>query len=246
MGSPGIEETEHPISAVLIRPAGKETIQQRSLPYELKTERRSEQVIYREDFSDAASGWPQNPGFFLKGGRYHLQQLRPKVLNEGQVAANGPWWSDFEASVVVEFGASTEDFQLRLPGETQIRQTSSLPPAAGLVFRLNERGYYALLISRPIGFSKVLYKLVKKLLPSAAAQDLLFWDQELLSKPQLGRPSQHKLGVVCRGSLIQLNVDGLRVRELRDESFSDGLVGVTLLGEGQAMFDDLLAQSMVQ
>ena len=37
-----------------------------------------------------------------------------------------------------------------------------MTPAAGLVFRLNERGYYALLISQSFGNAKVHYKLVKK------------------------------------------------------------------------------------
>lgn len=244
--SPGEERPALPVSAVPLKPTGAATISQRSLPYEVKTERRGEQVIYREDFSDAASGWPQKPGFFLRTGRYHLEQLRPDVRNEGQVAANGPWWTDFEASVVVEFGAAAQDSQLRLPGETQFRQTTSAPPAAGLVFRLNERGYYALLISRPTGFSNVHYKLVKKIHPSAAAHDLLFWEQELLRSPQPGQPHQHKLGVVCRGSLIQLKVDGVRVNELRDEDFSDGLVGTALFGQGHAMFDDLLAQSSAE
>ncbi len=225
----GDDETELPVSAVPVRPSGAETIQQRTLPYEIKTERRDGQVIFREDFSDAASGWPQKPGFFLKEGRYHLEQLRLKAFNEGRVAANGPWWTDFEASVVVEFQSGQKDFH-------------SMPPAAGLVFRLNERGYYALVISRPAGFAKVYYKPVEKF-HTAAAHDLLFWDQEW--RPDPGRLFQHKLGVVCRGSLIQLYVDGLRVRELRDESFSDGIVGTVLFGEGHAVFDDLLAQSIV-
>jgi hypothetical protein len=242
--SPGVEETEQLVSAVPIRPTGTETIQQRSLPYELKTERRGEQVIFREDFSDAASGWPQKRGFFLKGGRYHLERVGPTVLNEGQVAANGPWWTDFTASVVVEFGPGAQDSHLRLPGETQIRQTSSLPPAAGLVFRLNERGYYALLISHPFGKAKVHYKLVRKDVNSGMTRDLLFWEQEW--RPGPGAIFRYKLGVVCRGNFIQLLVEGLQVSELRDESFSDGLVGTVLFGEGHAIFDDLVAQSIVE
>jgi len=60
------EGIELPVSAVPVRPIGPETIRQRTLPYEVKTERHGEQVIFREDFSDPASGWPQKPGFFLK------------------------------------------------------------------------------------------------------------------------------------------------------------------------------------
>jgi len=247
--SRGDEETELPVSAAPVRPTGAETIQERSLPYEIKTERRSEQVVFREDFSDPASGWPQKPGFLIKEGRYHLEMAvraprlpqlprgdsrittEVKVLNEGQLAANGPWWTDFEASVLVEFQSGRRDFH-------------SMTPAAGLVFRLNERGYYALLISQSFGKAKVHYKLVKKDIGSTMTRDLLFWDAEW--RPGPGAIFRHKLGVICRGSLIQLQVEGLKVQELRDESFSDGLVGAVLFGEGHAVFDDLVAQSIVE
>ena len=243
----GDDATELPVSDVPVGPTGAEAIQQRSLPYEIKTERRGEQVIFREDFSDPASGWPQKPGVFIKAGQYHLERpaVKPsrlprgdapittevKILNEGQVAANGPWWTDFEASVLVEFQSGRRDFH-------------SMTPAAGLVFRLNERGYYALLISHSFGHAKVHYKLVKKDLGSTVTRDLLFWDEEW--RPGSGGILRHKLGVVCRGSLIQLLVEGLKVNEFRDDSFSDGLVGAALFGEGHAVFDDLLAQSIVQ
>ena len=60
-----------------------------------------------------------------------------------------------------------------------------MTPAAGLVFRLNERGYYALLISHSFGHAKVHYKLVKKDLSSTVTRDLLFWDEEW--RPGSGR-----------------------------------------------------------
>jgi len=244
---PPERETELPVSAVPVRPTGAAAIQQRTLPHEIKTERRGEQVIFREDFSDAASGWPQKSGFFIRAGRYHLERpavrssrlprgdspitTEVKILNEGQVAANGPWWTDFEASVLVEFQFGRRD-------------SHSMTPAAGLVFRLNERGYYALLISHSFGHAKVHYKLVKKDLGSTVTRDLLFWDEEWRPAPE--GILRHKLGVICRGSLIQLLVAGLKVNEVRDESFSDGLVGAVLFGEGHAMFDDLVAQSIVE
>jgi len=245
--SPGDEENELPVSAAPVRPTGAETIQQRSLPYEIKTERRGDQVIFRDDFSDAASGWPQKPGFFLKAGQYHLEQLRPKILNEGHVAANGPWWTDFEASMVVEFQSRRQDVPSITPGsepQGQLLMKHRIRGAAGLVFRLNERGYYALIISEPIGKAKIHYKLVKKDVHSTMTHDLLFWDQEW--RPSPTGPLQHKLGVVCRGSLIQLQVGGLQAGEIHDESFSDGLVGAVLFGEGHAVFDDLVAQSIIE
>jgi hypothetical protein len=52
--------------------------------------------------------------------------------------------------------------------------------------------------------------------------------------------------VVCRDSLIQLRVNGLQIQEIRDETFSDGLVGAVLFGEGHAVFDDLIVQSITE
>ena len=91
---------------------------------------------------------------------------------------------------------------------------------------------------------KFFTRLVKKDANSTVTRDLLFWDQEW--RPGPGGIFRHKLRVVCRGSLIQLQVDGLQVRELCDESFSDGLVGAVLFGEGHSVFDDLVAQSIVE
>jgi Ca-activated chloride channel homolog len=235
------EEIEAPVTAVPVKPIGPETIRQRVLPYELKTERRGGQVIFNEDFSDPASGWPQKPGFFLKANKYHLEQRNLKVLNEGRVAANGPWWTDFEASLVVEL----ESTQVRPePAPAAIRPSLySQPPAAGLVFRLNERGYYAFVISQPHPGGKIFFKVVKKVSNSTSTSDLSFWEQAWQPRRAEVR---YRLGVACHGNQIRLHVDGVQVTELRDESFSDGLLGMVLFGEGHAVFDDLIARSTVE
>ena len=98
-------------------------------------------------------------------------------------------------------------------------------------------------LASSFGHAKVHYKLVKKDLGSTLTRDLLFWDQEW-------RPASSGIfGTSLEWSaaaVIQLLVEGLQVSELRDESFSDGLVGTALFGEGHAVFDDLLAQSIVE
>ena len=237
------EEVELPVSAVPVRPIGPETIRQRTLPYEVKTERHGEQVIFREDFSDPASGWPQKPGFFVKANQYHLEQLRPKALNEGRVAANGPWWTDFQASLVVQLDEPAEDVRLE-PDRAAIQPNFySQHPAAGLVFRLNERGYYAFLISRAYAGGKIFFKVVKKGSNSTSTSDLSFWEQAW--QPRRAE-IRHKLGVICHGNLIQLQVDGVQVTEFHDDSFYDGLLGMVLFGAGHAVFDDLVAQSIVE
>lgn len=106
-------------------------------PYESKLTRDNGRLIYREDFSDPRSGWPMHEGSRYGSGEYHRVRsgrLEPAV--EGSVAAYGPWWSDVRASVSAKFVAQnpTGGFVITAP-------------AAGLVFRMNDRGYYALLIS---------------------------------------------------------------------------------------------------
>ena len=210
-------------------PPAADTISQRSFPYEINVERQGQLVIFREDFSDAASGWPQKPGFYLKSGSYHLENARSTRNDDGLVAANGPVWTDLRASVSVEFAS-------------YYRGLGSVSPAAGLVFRLNDRGYYAFLIS-PSGTSSIHYKLVRRDFDSAVARDLISWQED--SRTGARGASGRKLEVICVGDLIQLFINDVQVHELRDIGLEEGLVGASLFGEGHAVFDDLAARSII-
>ncbi|MCI0420737.1 MAG: VWA domain-containing protein, partial [Acidobacteria bacterium] len=182
-------------------PVSSDTIRERLLPYEIKVERQGNGQTFREDFADPTSGWPQKAGFFYQKGEYHLVANKLPVVNEGLVAANGPWWKDFRAALTLEFKVGQRGIQ-------------SFPPAAGLVFRMNERGYYALLVSKALASGKVHYKLIKKLIKPAGTVDLMHWTREW--RPDSGRILQHKLRVVCTGSQIQLYVDGLSMGIVED------------------------------
>jgi len=172
-----------------------------------------------------------------------LEQLRPKDLNEGRVAANGPWWTDFQASLVVQLDEPAEQVRLE-PDRAAIQPNfHSQHPAAGLVFRLNERGYYAFVISRAYAGGKIFFKVVKKVSNSTSTSVLSFWEQAW--QPRRAE-IRHELGVICHGNVIQLQVDGLQVTEFHDDSFYDGLLGMVLFGTGHAVFDDLIAQSIVE
>ena len=63
------------------------------------------------------------------------------TFRENVIAAYGPWWSDFRASATVATA---------LPVDSR-KEDSSFPyaahPAAGLIFRLNKDGYYAVLVN---------------------------------------------------------------------------------------------------
>src|SRR5262245_12138715 len=56
--------------------------------YQAKVERKDGRLIYREDFADSTSGWPDRPSSFYKDGEYHLAEADAR-------AANGPWFRDF-------------------------------------------------------------------------------------------------------------------------------------------------------
>ena len=62
--------------------------------YQSKLERKGGRAIYREDFADPASGWPNSSASFYRGGEYHLTEADAR-------AANGPWLKDFDASVTL-------------------------------------------------------------------------------------------------------------------------------------------------
>ncbi len=65
-----------------------------------------------------------------------------QVMGEVKLAAYGPWWYDFRASVSVD-------------------EEQSNAEAEGMIFRLNERGYYAVLLQTIHG-SGGYFKLVKQ------------------------------------------------------------------------------------
>src|SRR5436309_640723 len=110
-----------------------------------------------------ASGWPNKSGFFYDQGEYHITKA-------GSAAANGPWLNDLHASLTVRLSAGTskKDQPQEIvsigpitPGVSPIQIKESLP-GAGLVFPLNELGYYAFLISGSSASQRAYYKLVRK------------------------------------------------------------------------------------
>jgi len=93
--------------------------------YQGKVERKGGRVIYREDFADSTSGWPDRPSSFYKDGEYHLMEADAR-------SANGPWFRDFHASVAVELRDGPEYWPV------SSSKVVALSPEAGLAFRLNE------------------------------------------------------------------------------------------------------------
>ena len=220
----------------------------RPYPYESKMASRNGCTVYHEDFQNEASGWPSKERYHYAAGAYqivstkhpapeHTFSLSPGYFPmgdlgsadpaEGVLVANGPSFGDLNASVSLE---------LKPTGGA-----GDLAAAAGLVFRLNDRGYYAVIISKSAsGSRKISFKLVKKYYFETTARDLLPWTEFPLS--DLRDSTQRKISVGCRGAVITILLQGHPAAKCEDRDFDKGLVGMILYGTGHAVFQDLLAE----
>jgi len=155
---------------------------------------------------------------------------------EGTVAAYGPWWGDFRASLSIDDRGSDQE------GE-------------GMVFRLNDGGYYALLVTRIAKHCS--FKLLKKVWPPSFSAPL-FSHRETVMIPWTGctpeiehdeadykrQTTQKKITVECKGERITIWLDDVFVAQIKDASFFEGYVGMAQFGYGHALFRDLRVQSL--
>jgi len=147
------------------------------------------------------------------------------ITAEGVLVANGPLFGDLNASVTVEWKSGEGGGDLGV--------------APGLVFHLNNRGYYAVILSKHASESRgIAFKLVKKYHSEPVPRDLFPWKDVPLSE----RARQEKISVQCRGPVITILFQDTPVAEFKDDEFKDGLVGMVLYGAGHAAFRDLLAE----
>jgi Ca-activated chloride channel homolog len=226
----------------------------RPYPYESRITAKNGCTVYREDFEDKGSGWPSKRNFHYGNGTYQIASGKPEPnfilssspyqlpgpigmigggdLAEGTLVANGPWFGGINASVSVELksGGGAGD----------------MATAGGLVFHLNDRGYYAVLISKTApGSHGIAFKLVKKYHYERNARDLVPWTDVPLSDLTPG--PQESIQVQSRGTVINMLVEGHPVGKFEDrsfDSFNEGLVGMVLYGTGHAIFRDLTAEEI--
>ena len=201
--------------------------QEHPYPYESKLASEPSGVAYREDFADPHSGWPFNDSSWYGSNEYHIARKgRVESLGEGTVCAYGPWWNDLRVSVSVKLS----------PAPNHAGWITS--PGAGVVFRLNDRGYYALLIGSAPGLHA---KLIAKRFNAPQALDLIPWTRVEDTRPP-GTRDWNRLRVECHGDLIALYVNDHEIGRVQNSSFPDGFVGMTLFGPGHAVFRDLIAE----
>jgi Ca-activated chloride channel family protein len=247
-------------------------------PWESKiTEKTPGERIYREDFADPKSGWPNHreqsgigeykPGLrYISGGYEISRHLPPNVpssslIRDGVVAAYGPSWTNVSTSVSV----LANWYQVFIPQRRTPADISTLQPsedgtfalAAGLVFHLNEDGYYAVVLTgnraRGIDAGRgVRFKLIRRLFDDDGEgkyTELIPWTPVAHSAtPGTLRPNPvtdtHKLGVEYKDGDITVLVDDERQATVRDHRLLSGLAGMAVFGTGAATFHDLLAEPL--
>ncbi len=219
-------------------------------PYEAKLTETKDGISYREDFSDARSGWPNHEDSRYLASGYELSNSGPSKIDNLQksnplmggfsytgyqnvVAAYGPWWTDFHASAVLD------ELRSKNAQSSETIDASSFNSgraAAGLVFRMNDRGYYALLLSDARG-RDLLFKLEKWHHQIREPDEIIPWTPAHLSEPT---ESGMEMAVDCVGSQITVSLNGRQVARVKDDTYDQGYVGFILTGAGRTKFRDLV------
>jgi Ca-activated chloride channel homolog len=234
-------------------------------PYEAKLTNGPNGMIYREDFSNPHTGWPVHKDSHYVSGAYELDNLSTEVANNEEyttstgemmdsppettttrtfqqdiVAAYGPWWHDFRASVNLK--AVFE----KMHNEAKTKPSNEAHPAAGLLFRMNVNGYYALLVSGNTDKDKLSIELVRRDFLGGifgASYSDSYTEVQLVPWTTVLQPSSGtELSVEAIGTEISVFVDGQEVKSVQDDSYDQGYVGFVISGPGRALFSNLLVQ----
>jgi Ca-activated chloride channel family protein len=229
-------------------------------PFESQETNGPSGTVYRDDFSDRSSGWPQHPDSHYVSGGYELSTVERTsaditqpppmtaergissssttilaIYRDNVVAAYGPSWHDFRVSASMK---AVFERPLRSDGRAQFSQP--VHAAAGLVFRMNEKGYYALLVSPSAEYKKKLaFKVVAMTFQgdSFAESVIVPW-----TTVDGASRTEVQLAVQDIGDQIAIFVDGQQVGAAHDQRFTDGHAGVMVSAPAQATFSTLLVE----
>ncbi len=205
--------------------------------------------IYREDFSDPRSGWPNRPNSQYVAGRYELTNPAPPGISraadvgairiqQSAIAAYGPWWQDFRASVMVD---SRAEDSYSLSHTFNSAAPLAGRSAAGLVFRLNDDGYYALLLSSGTKGSDASFRIMKMQYRSNSPIEIIRWTH--IRVPHTD-PHGMKISVECVGSEITVFVNDEKVGHAQDPSYAEGYAGLVVTGFTRGEFRDLVVEEI--
>lgn len=214
-------------------------------PYEARVTDGPDGSVYHEDFSDPHTGWPDHPNSHYISGGYQLSNASVFAKGAEQatrdvIAAYGPWWINFRASVTLKaLPAPQVADPERGPGW---QAPDATPSAAGLVFRMSSKGYYALLVSGTVSKNRLSVELVRR--------DFLPGEQRDYSETKivpwtitgLLQNSETTLSVEAREDQISIVVDGHEVKTVQDPTYDQGFVGFIVSGPEQATFKNLVVE----
>jgi Ca-activated chloride channel homolog len=219
-------------------------------PYETHVQRDGETLDYFENFADPRTGWPNHEGSRYISDGYELSYAPPKQKGDqlifetgpvgvGSLAAYGPWWQEFRASVNVDAGWT----KAHHPDREQSLKSSELLDAssAGMVFRLTDAGYYAFLLStspQVYQASQLSFKLVKRTYSVTQEEAIVPWTR-IPADWRLTNSKGIKLTVECHGDQITLRLDGQKVAQVHDTSYTSGYIGFVSFGMRHVVFRDL-------
>jgi VWFA-related protein len=223
-------------------------------PYESHVTEGPSGMVYRDDFSDRSSGWPQHPDSHYVSAGYELTTFertvadstprpnisalglttgRTTIYRENVVAAYGPSWRDFRVSATMRpvLGHASN-------GQEQ-KFTRKVRAAAGLVFRMNQEGYYALLLGGPPKDKNFSLELVARQFQADSYAESVVVPWTSIDR---ALPFEMTLAVEDIGDHITVFVDGKKVGSARDDRFSEGYVGFTVSAAARATFGNFVVE----
>jgi Ca-activated chloride channel family protein len=222
-------------------------------PWELRATRDPAGVLtWHEDFTDPRTGWPNRhelipaprrprdiggdaewkPGVRYIPGGYELSNtFTGGPVSESVVAAQGNFWNNFRASVVIDASPGVSD-------ATGIYQGT----AAGLVFQMGAGGYYALVLTGTGRDSThdTSFKLVKRTFSPPTEIVIVPWTKV----PSKADKKQRRVSVEYQRGKIGVQVDDQPVASVQDATYANGLIGLALFGHGRAVFHDLIVEEL--
>ena len=189
--------------------------------------------VLHENF-DTQSGslvkWPQS-------GKCSVSKGKLYVTEECVVPAGAFIYDNFEAAVTATIiirpqrsagsGGSPS-------GSVSLPDSISLP-TIGIQFRINENGYYTLLLSPAGAGNGGLYKLFK--FTNGKQTDLTSWRRDAA----IAMRNQIKLR--CAGSKLDIYINNLRIDTLKDDSHTRGSISLVFSGDA-GMLDDLTVKKL--
>jgi Ca-activated chloride channel homolog len=229
-------------------------------PYESHVTNGPGGTVYQDDFSDRNSGWPQHPDSHYVTGGYELSTVQEPTSADNAPSRMTPdggirvgetknLVATYRENVIAAYGPSWRDFRVSATMRSVLRPVSKEGPqqrftkpvraTAGLVFRMNQVGYYALLASGVTKEKELAFELVARKFEGDSYAEAVIVPWTTIARES---PSKTKLAVEDIGDQITVFVDGQEVGSARDDTFSEGYVGFTVSAPARATFGNLLVE----